>query len=179
MQGHAMVLRAQKLYRFESYNSVGLVANSQATHGLVQSVNGFSRGPWYAGIGLGIDGFRVRSVPLFADFRYRLGKGRGKWLAYSDLGYHFPWDDTGDFAISNSMGSSFKGGFYLDAGLGFQWAMGKRGHALTATAGYSLKNLSEEAMIIPFCPGPGICEPRTEYFAYSLNRYVFKIGWKF
>lgn len=167
-----------KHFRFESYNAVGVTANSQTTHGLLQTVNGMAYGPFYAGLGVGVDYARIRSVPLFLDLRYRYGTGKNRWFAYADGGYNFPWDDMSDVSTGGGVDPAFKGGLYLDGGLGYQRMMGKRS-ALFVTLGYSEKYLSESYTVIPFCPGPGICDPYTDYAAYRFKRFIFKLGWKF
>ncbi|MCU0381225.1 MAG: hypothetical protein MUE58_08555 [Chitinophagaceae bacterium] len=175
------VMQAQEKkpsYSFESYNALGWLGGDQTVHGLIQSVNGVSLGPVFAGAGLGLDFYRVRSVPLFFDLRYRYGKGKNKWLAYGDAGYHFPWDKGNDILLTGGSEQSFDGGFYFDAGVGYQLQLAKKG-ALFFTAGYSEKRMSEWVTVIPFCPGPGLCEPRTDYIDYTFRRYAFKIGWKF
>lgn len=164
--------------RFESYNALGVVTSSQSTHGLVQTVNGVSLGRVYAGLGLGIDFYRVRSVPLFIDLKYRWGKGRNQWFVYGDGGYNFPWDDESDVSTGGGVDPHFDGGFYGDLGLGYQRLIGKRS-ALFFTAGYSEKYLSESYIFYPVCPGPGNCPPRTEFSDYRFRRYGFKVGWKF
>jgi hypothetical protein len=175
------VMQAQEKkssYSFESYNSIGWLGGDETVHGLVQSVNGVSRGPVFAGLGLGIDFYRVRTVPLFLDLRYRYGKGKNKWFAYGDAGYHVPWDNGSDVFLKGGAEQSFTGGLYYDAGIGYQLGLTKKG-ALFFSAGYSEKWMSEQVTIVPFCPGPGLCEPRIEYFDYKFRRFSFKLGWKF
>jgi hypothetical protein len=160
--------------RFTSYNSLGMLSGDRTVHGLLQSVNGISFGPWFVGAGVGIDSYRYRTVPLFLDGRYLFGKGRNKWFLYADAGYHFSWVKKEDEVYTQD----FRGGFYYDGGLGYQLNMTKKGWGMFFTAGFSEKWMEEDRLVIPFCPG-GDCDPRYEYYDYRFRRYSLKVGWKF
>lgn len=160
--------------RFASYNSVGMLAGDRTVHGLLQSVNGLSLGPWFVGAGLGIDSYRFRTVPVFVDGRYLFGKGRNKWFLHADAGYHFPWVKDPEAGIEQDFG----GGLYYDGGLGYQLNMTKRGWGMFFSVGFSEKWMEEERLLIPVCPGGG-CDPRNEYYDYRFRRYSLKVGWKF
>ena len=165
-------------FTFESYNAIGWLSGDGFVHGQMQSVNGFSKGAFYAGAGLGMDFYRVRSVPLFLDLRYRLGKGKNKWYAYGDGGYHFPADNESDVLYTGASEHHFEGGLFYDAGIGYQLGLTKK-DALFFSAGFSEKWMSEDYVIIPFCPGPGFCDPYEESAEYRFRRISVKIGWKF
>ena len=158
--------------RFVSYNSVGMLLGDRTVHGLVQTANGVSIGPWFVGAGLGIDSYRLRTVPVFLDGRYLFGRGKHKWFLYADAGYHVPW-----VKVAGSE-SAYGGGLYYDGGLGYQLSMTKKGWGMFFAAGFSEKWMEEDRLIIPFCPG-GDCDPRYESFDYRFRRYSLKVGWKF
>src|SRR5687768_648308 len=80
-----------KKYKFHSINSVVLVNGNNAISAALQTVNGFQKGPWFAGVGLGLDYYLYRTVPLFADVRYEFGKNKNKFFVYGDAGMHFNW----------------------------------------------------------------------------------------
>ncbi len=60
----------KKVYQFHSINSLGLINGNNGVSAAMQTVNGFTKGPWFAGIGLGLDYYQYRTVPVFADVRY-------------------------------------------------------------------------------------------------------------
>src|SRR5215208_3876452 len=78
-------------YKFNSINSISLINGDNATAGGLQSINGFQKGNLFAGMGIGLDYYLYRTVPLFADFRYEFGKNKNKFFAYADGGINFDW----------------------------------------------------------------------------------------
>jgi hypothetical protein len=167
--------------RFESYNAMGTLFGNATVHGQAQSVNGFSKGPWYLGLGVGLDEYRLRTVPVFADIRYRYGNRKSKWFAYADLGYSIATNATTGLEGSYYMDRNFNGGLYYDAGLGYQISMTKKGWGLFFSAGYCQKFASEIAKTYLWQPGilPLPAETEAERLEYRFSRISVKIGWKF
>ena len=111
------------IYRFHSINSVALVNGSNSVSAALQSVNGFQKNNWFAGIGAGLDYYLYRTVPVFADVRYSLGKKRNKFFAYADGGINISWIEnslSGNIVIWEGFRNenNFFNGAYTDAGLG-------------------------------------------------------------
>ena len=72
---------------FHSLQQVGLINGRGAVSASLQSINGFEAGDWFAGIGLGLDFYRYRSVPLFADVKryFKIANGNRLFI-YGDGG---------------------------------------------------------------------------------------------
>jgi len=164
--------------RFQSYNTISLLTGQQTVSGGIQSVNGIEWNNFFAGIGLGLDFYRVGTTPLFLDIRKLFGKDKRQFFVYGDLGYQFPWPGNGIYYDGFNDGPNLSGGLYTDIGLGYLVGIGKN-DALILSAGYTYKTLTETMITYPLCL-PGVpCEPGKVENTYKFNRLSFKIGWRF
>lgn len=166
-------------YQFHSINSVSFLNGANEVSAGLQSVNGFQRGNFFVGIGLGLDYYIHRSVPLFADLRYEYGKGKNKFFAYADGGINlewveefeetifFPWD-----GISNS--GEFDNGVYTDFGLGYRVGMKKHG-GLVLSLGHSYKTMKETVSYQDWRTSDRV----NDVYRYEFSRISLKVGWQF
>lgn len=168
----------KKVYPFHSINSLVLVNGNNGVSAAVQTVNGFSKGPLFAGIGVGIDYYQYRSVPVFVDVRYEWGNRKNKFFMYGDAGINCSWVQESfkiDPVIWNgNRGNNFNNGFYSDAGIGLNTAF-KNGNAFVLSLGYSRKVLEEKTTYNDWRSG----EIQTELNKYRFNRMVIKTGFRF
>ena len=74
--------------KYSFTNQVGLMEGQKESF-LVQTIHGIRTRSWFGGVGVGIDGYRVRSIPLFLDVRKTFGKKANALFAYADGGVHF------------------------------------------------------------------------------------------
>lgn len=157
---------------FQSFNTIGLVAGATEEELLVQSVNGFRKDKLFAGLGVGIDYYHQRSVPVFLELRRFFSRKPSSAFLYAGGGWNFAWkEDRGD---EGSFTSSYGNGLYFDLGLGHTFSVGGR-EAFVLSAGYSGKNYTSSIKTPQYCPG-GNCPPREENSRYSLTRIVLKGG---
>jgi len=167
-------------YKFHSINSISLINGDNATTGGLQSINGFQKGNLFAGVGIGLDYYLYRTVPLFADFRYEFGKTKNKFFAYADGGVNFDWveeeyNDGPIFIWDGSRNTSeFHNGAYTDVGLGYMVGT-KKGGGLVLSLGHSYKSLEKTISYQDWRTQETI----TDVYNYNLNRIVLKVGWKF
>jgi hypothetical protein len=164
--------------RFQSYNTLILLVGDQTVSGGLQSVNGIGWNTFFAGVGLGLDLYRVGTAPLFLDLRKSFGKGKRQFFVYGDIGYQFAWPGIGHSYLGTSEGNDLSGGLYTDIGLGYLVGIGKN-DALILSAGYTYKTLTETMVTYPLCPPWGPCELGQVENVYKFNRLSFKIGWRF
>ncbi|MEJ7676243.1 MAG: hypothetical protein WKF59_26955 [Chitinophagaceae bacterium] len=68
VMGQEMKTVKQKL-KFTSVNQVGVVSGSSGESWLIQTINGIKKDKWGTGIGVGVDFYVERGVPLFLDIR--------------------------------------------------------------------------------------------------------------
>jgi len=170
------------VYKFHSINSLSFLnGNNEVSAGL-QSVNGFQKANWFAGVGVGLDYYIHRSVPLFADVRYEFGKNKNKFFAYADAGINFQWAEDyyyyggpifiWDGGSNNS--SKFHNGIYTDAGLGYIVGM-KKGGGLVLSLGHTHKSLKRTETYQDWRTQDWL----TDVYRYKLNRIAVKVGWRF
>ncbi len=160
--------------RFQSVNQIGLIDGSSDTEFHLQTINGLRFGNWFTGIGVGIDYYYVRSVPLFFDVRNYWFKKKNSPFVYADIGINFPCvKDYDDFIFQDI---NYNEGLYYDLGLGYKLGL-KNTHALSLSAGFNFKRISGKRSYIPceFMP----CAGTTEEFDYKMNRISMKFGWEF
>jgi hypothetical protein len=167
-------------YKFHSINNISLLNGDNEVSAGLQSINGFQKENWFAGVGVGLDYYVYRSVPLFADFRYEFGKTKNKFFAYADGGINFDWVKEyyydGPIFIwegANNQGE-FHNGIYTDVGLGYLVA-NKKGGGLVLSLGHSHKSLKETINYADWRTQQTV----TDIYRYNLNRIVVKVGWKF
>jgi len=162
-------------WQFHSIKNVGLLEGQTGSAFQLQSVNGMQYRSWYVGIGLGLDFYRYRTIPLFLDIRKEFGKGPDKFFAYADGGVNFAWL-TDNEKTTYLTDDHFNTGFYTDLGLGYKVGVGRTNHLLLSL-GYSLKKLKETYQTYSYLPPDNALE--MEHIDYNLNRLTLKIGWEF
>jgi hypothetical protein len=171
-------LSAQKKVSFSSQNYVGLVAGEVNSELQLQTINGIKKGPWFAGIGAGIDWYYLRSIPLFVSVNRNIfSKGRRFMFVSGDAGKNFSWRNNvpDDFPPYDRQQTD---GLYWAAGVGYKFGVGKSDNSILMQFGYSYKKMGEESTQI-ICPFIGPCYPTTDKYDYQLKRLSFKIGWGF
>jgi len=167
-------------YKFHSINNISLVNGDNEVSAGLQSINGFQKGNIFAGVGVGLDYYLYRTVPLFADFRYEFGKTKNKFFAYADGGVNFDWveEDYNDGPIFIWDGSrnttEFHNGAYTDLGLGYTVGS-KKGGGLVLSLGHSYKSLKKTVSYMDWRTQETI----SDIYHYNFNRIVLKVGWKF
>jgi hypothetical protein len=162
-------------WKFHSINNVGLLEGQTGSAFQLQSINGMQCHSWFAGVGLGLDFYRFRTIPLFIDIRKEFGHGGNTFFAYADPGIHFAWL-TDQEKSTYLQDDHFSGGFYTDIGMGYKIGLAKNNHLLLAI-GYSLKKLKETYYAYEFYPPQNPLNK--EQINYNLNRLTIKIGWEF
>ena len=168
------------VYKFHSINNISLLNGDNEVSAGLQSINGFQRGNLFAGVGVGLDYYIYRSVPLFADIRYEFGKSKNKFFAYADGGVNFDWVKeyyySGPIYIWDGFNNSgeFHSGIYTEAGLGY-FVRNKKGGGLVLSLGHSHKSLKETVTYQDWRTP----QMFTDIYRYHLNRIVVKVGWKF
>src|SRR5690349_11769323 len=94
------VLHAQKIENskqnksrcsFTSINQVGFVAGEGDDSYQLQTLNGVQYKTWVFGAGVGIDGYRYRSVPVFLQLRKEFSLASNSFFIYNDIGLNYPW----------------------------------------------------------------------------------------
>ena len=172
--GLTQEINADHKWIFHSINQVGLLEGENASAFQIQTINGAQYKTWFAGIGIGLDYYRFRSVPLFLDLRKSFRSDGNGFFLYADGGLDFVWPLESQ-KISGQ--ASYKNNFYSDIGLGYQLQLLKR-TSLLFSAGYSYKKVVDNNSM-PCAPWFGPCDATTDQYIYDLNRLSVKIGVSF
>lgn len=172
----ATAQKAVTKFNFQSINEIGFTAGENATRMQVATSNGVGNKKWFAGLATGMDFYRFRTIPLYADIRYRFLKGPGQVFVYTNTGYHFAWATTKEKMNVWQGTSTVNGGVHLAAGAGYQFNL-KNKYAVLISTGYTYKQVTEKFR--PVICGFAGCFPSqvVEEYKYRLRRLSVKIGW--
>lgn len=165
---------SQEKPRFKSMNSAGVAVGESHPQLLVQSVNGVKYNDWFAGLGVGLDEYEIKSLPLFLDIRMDFGDEK-KGFIYGDFGYNFFLEDKQEKFTGRN--TSWKGGVYSDVGVGFRTIFIKKVNMIFSL-GHSYKNIkkTEVSKICGFIPQ---CYEDISREKYHFGRLNLKVGWEF
>lgn len=164
---------------------VALLNGDQARSSQIQVVGGISQKNWRFGLGIGIDHYKLRSLPVFMNARNYFGRNK-KGFAFLSIGSNIPWVLENQHKIwftqqGEQKQSVFKMGLYADMGIGYDIQLGKTKN-LSLSMGYSVKNISEKYEDWGFwiwpqpVPAPGSSRERVA--DYTFRRLSLKAGFQ-
>jgi hypothetical protein len=159
--------------RFHSVNTVELIGGESQSAIGYQTVNGIKFSNWFSGIGVGVDDYRYKTLPLFVDGRWFLGDDKSGFI-YGDVGYNFPMKNKPGKEIYYYDSYHFTGGIYTDIGIGYQVPLYKKSSVLFSL-GYSYKKM-ETKIGVNICPFTGPCYVDHSKYDFSFNRMILKAG---
>ena len=160
--------------KFHSINLVGIVGGESEVNSLFQTINGINFSNWYSGIGIGVDNYQYKTMPLFFDGRRSFGEKK-KGFVYLDLGYNFPLKNKPGKEIGYYNTYNFKGGLYTDFGIGFKTKFIKKS-SLLFSLGNSYKQLQTKIGIMPACLE---CQTYLYNYKFGYGRIILKTGVEF
>lgn len=137
----AAVVQAQKKtnLKFASINQIGVLKGNSDAALQWQTVNGVAYKTFFAGLGVGLDYYYLRTVPVFVDVRKNLSAKTETPFVYAALGAALPWVKNTEPAWQKS---DYNKGFYGDVGIGYSMPLKGRFY-LDLSVGYSQKSLQE------------------------------------
>ncbi|MBS1599568.1 MAG: hypothetical protein JST75_15190 [Bacteroidetes bacterium] len=166
------------LWQYHSINQFGFLEGSAPSAFQVQTINGVQYKSWFGGIGIGIDYYRFRSIPLFADFRKEFSVGKNYVYVYGGVGANFTWitdKEKSDYNLNYFGNADFKNGWYYDAGIGYKVPLNNR-VAIFISPGFSHKTTTVKNAT-SICPFVGPCYLITpETYHYAMNRLSVNLG---
>jgi hypothetical protein len=163
-------------WQFHSIVNAGLLEGQSGSAFQIQTINGTQYRSWFAGIGLGIDYYRYRTLPLFFDLRKEFGSTGNKIFLYSDFGINFSWV-TDKQKMNYVTDDKFGNNFYSDVGFGYKVAF-TQNNSLQLSLGYSYKKVVETYTTPDYYIYPPT-DGNTEQINNRLYRLLIKIGWVF
>jgi hypothetical protein len=156
----------KKKFRFHSINTVGLISGESTSNIGFQTINGIHFSNWFTGIGIGIDKYKYKTLPLFADGMKFFGNEK-RAFAYGDIGYNFPMNDKPGKEFSYYNTYHFSGGIYTGLGIGYQAPLSKK-TSIIFSFGYSYKQLNSKTSVTLISPFMGSDDDYNNYkFTYS------------
>jgi hypothetical protein len=152
-----------------SYSAQAVIGMQQGNYGTgvqLQLINGIRMESGWAGIGVGLDNYMQRSVPVFLSLQKKWGRRQQAPFLYLNGGVVFPWV-TNDQEIERNYRNG-QPGIYFDGGLGYAFPLSRK-KDLFFSAGYSYKRIYiKEA---PPCASCALVE-----YEYGLNRLSVRMG---
>jgi hypothetical protein len=171
-------VNGQAELRFHSQNYIGIVQGTELPSVQVQTINGFQKNKWFAGVGAALDYYFFRSVPLFISVtRYASQKPRTFFVS-GEGGTNFIWDgNTGNKFNGYRSTGDFHPGWYFGGSAGYKLGL-KNKDAVLLNIGYSAKYLKETILTTAPCLVPP-CPEFNDTYDYHLKRLSLKVGWMF
>jgi hypothetical protein len=148
-------------------------ANGYSFEGEV--INGVRYKGIYAGIGVAIDQYYAKSIPLFGALRFDILDKKKTPFVYLHIGTNLQLDKKEFSITSTNYWHSFEtdNGLYFDGGLGYSIPI--KGQLKFVTSfGISLKDRTENMK----WGGYGM-DPYAESYHYQFRRYTLKVGLSF
>jgi hypothetical protein len=163
----------KKKIQFHSINQFEMVGGESHVNTAFQTINGIKFSNWFSGIGIGIDNYRYKTLPLFIEGRWFFGDDKNGFI-YGDIGYNFPMKDKPGKEINYYSSYHFTGGIYTDLGIGYQVCLYKKS-SLLFSLGYSSKELKTKVGSAYQClVAP--CPVDYSVYEFSFNRMILKAG---
>ena len=163
---------------WRSIATAGFTAGESGASPIYQLSGGITYSRFFSGIGFGYDKYAFQSFPVFADWRMSFGK-RQLVFVYAMPGYNIPGKFTKEVADFRTATENQKGGFYMDAGIGYRIPLGLW-HRLSFSAGYAYKSFSHEKIYTYPCGIVPCTEtaPDKYVYRYSYGRVTTKLSWE-
>lgn len=161
--------------KYGTINQAGLLSGSQGESGMLETINGITINKWFTGVGVGLDYYAERDIPMFIDVRRDISNSKNTPFVYTDAGINLAWlNDQQKRQRSQPANSP---GLFYDLGAG--WKLGGRNkRAFIVSGGYSFKHAKERLDQTIFNPALRISEPAVQYMNYKYRRIVIKVGFQ-
>lgn len=162
--------------KFSSVNQAGLLSGSRGEAFMVQTINGIKKDKWFAGVGIGLDYYGARTIPLVLDLRRELSNRKNTPFVYADAGINFLWLTS--FQKQQKQFPTSSPALFYDAGIGWKLS-GKNNRGFLFSAGYSFKQVKEKVKH-PWWPAPTpqLESENYEHHNYLYRRVVVKVGFQ-
>ncbi len=135
---------------------------------------------YYAGLGVALDHYTIRSLPVFIDLKADLSPKKTTPFVYADVGISNPWPKRSQYKFQRAPDKKIPG-WYLNTGIGQRFRSRKSNHSWEISIGYSLETM--KMRYLRSIGNQGIPEPegptsntQVEDFKYTFNRFVVKAG---
>jgi hypothetical protein len=174
-------LQAQKQrWQYGSIHQLGVLSGSSGEAFQMQTIHGLKKQSYFMGLGVGVDHYHTRTVPVFAAFRYHpFNQPAVPWL-YLDLGVSAPWatDQQKGSSTWGTVNKDYRTTLFWDAGIAFRLT-GKADKGLLLQFGYSAKEMRYAYDAWNWIrPWPSTPEQTTTRVHEQFRRLSIKLGWQ-
>jgi hypothetical protein len=163
----------QAQVKYQASIEGGLMNGSWQTNGYVQTTHGIHYKQWFAGVGVGIDYYRYRTIPVFAELRRTFGRHGVQPFVVAAAGINATWPNEQQKLENNgwwqTSTSDFHNGFYSRVGAGVILNAGKKVR-FGVNIAYNYKTLSRTYTGWIFEPWPQPTSSTEKTMEYKLNR---------
>lgn len=166
--GHKNDTLSIRAHRF--YNKINAGVLMGDDKGLsIQTVIGYQfLHRFQAGAGVGIDGYTLRAVPVFAAFSADLSKRKTTPFVFTEAGAAFPWLMKKQYAFMGKSPEQNKTGPYLQVGVGQKWRI-RDNQSIELSLAYSLEKIGVRYVFAP--------DNLPEYnYDYTFRRLALQLG---
>lgn len=160
--------------KFQSNLQSGILIGQKGSEPafVINAVNGVQAATWFAGIGVGIDYYEKRTIPLFINVEKNLSAKAKAFFLYGSAGYNFAW--LKDNEKIQYVEKYDAGGLFYEAGAGYKFTIFSKMH-IGFSAGYCYKQLKEKyitSILIEWLPNTPPPDNNYEY-----RRIAIKFNW--
>ncbi len=145
--------------QYSGMYEMGMLIGKAYTKANPQIVQGISFKNYFTGIGVALDPYGFRTIPVFAQFRYSLYQAKSSPFAFASLGVSIPWNNgvlPEKYFNTNETWHTLKTSPYAEVGIGYKIKLND-GHAINLLAGYCYKRFSYTE--------------KNSYYTYELQQY--------
>lgn len=179
---------AQSKWKPGALPEVGIMAGSYEPSGDARATFLLAKNSWSVGLGAGIDWYRFRSVPVYAQGRKTFGQKKNKPFVLASGGVNLPTKEPVQEApifwpgirLIDSWAPPVKTaepGWYAEAGAGYGF-FNKKQRGLTLSLNWVYKSRTEWYETDAPAIANSNSKDRTTT-TYLMNRLAFRLGWKF
>ena len=163
---------------FTSNSSLAILVGGSGEGANVQTINGIRYKKWSTGIGIGIDWYGIRSIPLVLDVRRFFTDKKNTGFVYGNAGINFAWDDGYYNGYTNgAVEVRYKKAFCGEAGIGYRMQL-KNKSALVFSTGFSYKEMGVTQINYQGGVVPGYTKTTSSY-EYYYRRIAVRVGLNF
>ncbi len=162
--------------RFSSATSIGVATGERGSALMMETVNGVKFSKWFAGVGVGLDYYQYKSLPLFINGRRYFDKN-GKAFVYGSAGYNLPLKNKPGPELGFYSDYYFSGGLLAEGGVAYSISLSKKS-SVVISLGYSHKELEMKSSV-KICGIVPPCWEESYRYEFKYNRVVMKLGFEF
>ena len=176
LAGMAQSKSSKEKVSYSGSYMLGIIAGKAYTTFSGQIIQGIQYKNYTAGIGVAIDPYAFRTIPLFAHISYAFKPAKNSVYTYVDGGISIPWNTDAlpvKYPNTDNDWHKLHSGLYAETGIGYRIALNKR-NALLITMGYSFKRFKYDEMTTIW--NGSAVNKQTDKYTFDYNRLTFRLG---